>query len=419
MLLLYLLYSSIFPLFLIPSIVLGEDLDRLEGKTLKKFIIGVCHFLFLILLMIFNIFLCYNSDTIEFLLNIYNKDDESGIEDNLDKIRTKSINLGNRSINVKIKLNKNIYIIDPKIEDNYKNIERYEFKPIFLENLRSDFIYIYFGNSAIKNMFSIASWKYPIKDEIVGVLKKISEMLFIGINAYFFTILIHIKDLSDYSEMKDYYAIINSKNYKYKIFKIAGYFEYYFSETRFYLYIIFYIIINLFILKRYYYGGFSNLNYLNLAKILSILFFSIKIIFCILNIVLFVLLVFSLILVINYIDSKEYINHPILLMIIILFHGIFNLVSFIILIKGALSHPRKLCSLLMSYNEDLKSLNESKEGNEKYVFIGERGKFHSLNEIVIPGLPRFLFYTLDDNDKNNSNVIYFRNDNDNYPVSKP
>ena len=368
-------------------------------------------------MFIFNTLLDQNFNTIRFLLEIHNEDDDEGIEDNLDKIRHKSIFLGNQRINTEIKLNKGLYIINPKIENNFRDMVKYEFKPIFLENLRSDFIYMLFKNEAIKNMFSIALWKYPNKDEIVFILQEISRVIFVSLNFYVPTILLHVKDIDIYIEIKDFYSLYDPNNYKFKMYKIFEKFEYYVNETRFYINIITFIIMQIIIVKRFYFGGASNPIQLNLSKWIAILYFVIKIIYFLLSLGFIVLGIFSLVLIINYKDLKEdngeTVGLPILLFIIIILHTVINLGTIIVMFKYSLSETKKLCSLFISYKEELESLYEGKKGISNYEFIGYDKKFHTLSEIIIPGQPRFLFYALDGKDGYLDPNIIIRFDNNN------
>ena len=369
---LYTMFSFVFAIIIFIGLVLDEDSD-LEGEELKKFIIRMSHFLFFLLLFIFNTLLDQNFNTIRFLLEIHNEDDDEGIEDNLDKIRHKSIFLGNQRINTEIKLNKGLYIINPKIENNFRDMVKYEFKPIFLENLRSDFIYMLFKNEAIKNMFSIALWKYPNKDEIVYILQDLSRVIFISLNFYVLTILLHMKDIDIYIEIKDFYSLYDSNNYKFKMYKIFEKFEYYVNETRFYINIITFIIIQIIIVKRFYYGGASNPISLNFSKWIAILYFVLKIIYFLLGLGFIVLGIFSLVLIINYKDLKEdngeAVGLPILLFIIIILHTVINLGTIIVMFKYSLSEAKKLCSLFISYKEELESLYEGKKGISNYEFL--------------------------------------------------
>ena len=415
----YVLYSFVFAIGIFPDLVLfeGIDINHIKGKELEKFIIRLSHFLFTLLLLIFNFFLDQSFNTIRFLLEIHNEDDDEGIEDNLDKIRHKSVFLGNQRINSQIKLNKGLYIINPKIENNFRDIVKYEFKPIYLENKRSDFIYMLFENEAIKNMFSIALWKYPNKDEIVYILKEISKVMFTFINIYVLTILLHVKDINIYLEIKDYYSLHAPNNYKFKMYKIFENYEYYVNETRFYIYIITFIIIQLFIVKRFYYGGASNPIHLNVSKWISILFFVLKLIFFFLSLGFIVLGIFSLILIINYKDLKQGNGEdgrvPVLLFIIVIIHTVINLVTVVVMLKYSLPESKKLCSLFISYKEELTKLYEGKKGISNLEFIGYDAKMHTLSEIIIPGLPRFLFYALDGKDGNLESNIVIRFDNNN------
>ena len=424
LLLIYTIFSFMFAIIIFKGLVVPEDLynSDLDEKESKEFLRSISHFLFVFLLLIFNFFLDQNFNTIRFLLEIHNEDDDEGKEDNLDKIRTKSVFLKNHRINAQIKINKGLYIINPKMEDNFRDMVKYEFKPVFLENLRSDFIYMLFKNEAIKNMFSMAQWKYPNKDEIVYILKDISQVIFVSLNFYLLTILLHVKNIDIYLEIKNFYSIYDPNNYKYKMYKIFEKYEYYVNETRFYIYIITFIIIQIFIVKRFFYGGASNPIHLNLSKWIAIIFFVIKIIYFLLSLGYIVLGIFSLILIINYKDlqkenGEEDVGVPILLFILIIIHTVINLGTIIVMFKYSLGLSKKLCSLFISYKEELTELYEGKNGFSNLEFIGSDAKFHTLSEIIIPGLPRYLFYALDGNDGHLENTIIIRFDNNNNEVN--
>ena len=171
------------------------------------------------------------------------------------------------------------------------------------------------------------------------------------------------------------------------------------------------------IVKRFYFGGASNPIRLNLSKWMAILYFVIKIIYFLLSLGFIVLGIFSLVLIINYKDLKEdngeAVGLPILLFIIIILHTVINLGTIIVMLKYSLSEAKKLCSLFISYKEELESLYEGKKGISNYEFIEYDTKFHTLSEIILPGQPRFLFYALDGKDGylDPNIIIHFDNNN--------
>ena len=83
------------------------------------------------------------------------------------------------------------------------------------------------------------------------------------------------------------------------------------------------------------------------------------------------------------------------------------------MLKYSLPESKKLCSLFISYKEELTKLYEGKKGISNLEFIGYDAKIHNLREIIIPGLPRFLFYALDGKDGNLESNILIRFDNNN------
>ena len=113
---------------------------------------GSIHSIILFILIIFNCLMTNISDTTEFLLEMYNEDDDKNLENNKDKIKTKSISIKNVNINTQIKLNKCLYL-----KDLGKDGKTFVFKQILLENIKDDFIYINTENSGVQNMLSISN----------------------------------------------------------------------------------------------------------------------------------------------------------------------------------------------------------------------------------------------------------------------
>ena len=141
---------------------------------------GVIHNIIILLLTIFTYLLTSVDKTIFLYLEIYNEDDDNNennnnnINNNIvntnnniiiqnpvinqirDKIKRKEITLGNQTVTTQIKLNKSIFIKDIQPEK-----ETIEFRPILLESLRTDFIYIKLSNKGIYNMLTFTNWRYP------------------------------------------------------------------------------------------------------------------------------------------------------------------------------------------------------------------------------------------------------------------
>lgn len=94
----------------------------------------------------------------------------------MDKIKSKSIFIGNQNIDIKINLNKCLYLKDLKEDE-----KSYEFRQILLENVRNDYLYINIENAFIGNMLSIADWKYPNMDPMINQLKQFAFLIFISL----------------------------------------------------------------------------------------------------------------------------------------------------------------------------------------------------------------------------------------------
>lgn len=415
------IYAFIYSIIVLnfnPSFFLNNNIYKNEEKSLNqnKYVKGVIHIIILLMLMIFNCLLTSTDNTIFFLLEMYNEeDDNNNLQKNMDKIKTKSIFIGNQDINIQINLNKCLYLKDLSAEG-----KTCEFRQILLENVRNDFIYINVENKSIQNMLSISNWKYPNMDPMINYLKPLARLIFISMIITYIPTLFHIKDQNAYQKLTKYFNNNQPEKIKFiSIFKIVGNFENGITISRFYVYIIILVGLLLFILKRIYFGGFSRLLYINLSFVLSILLFLINIIYLILTICLSVFLILSDITVINYLKTmgkgdKEIIS----LLSIFIIHTSLNVSFWGEMVKPSLTQSKELFSYINDIKKDLLKLNETNElGKTEFQYNGLDSNPHKLTEVIIPGHPRYIYYSLNNidninnnaNNNDNNNVLYLNN----------
>ena len=190
------------------------------------------------------------------------------------------------------------------------------------------------------------------------------------------------------------------------------------TESRFVLYLISLIVLLLVMLKRIYFGGFSKYLFLMISLICSFVFIFINFIYLIFTIVLIFLTIFTLSAYYNiYNNSKEDLFQAKLFLQFFL-----NIAIFGILIKIFIDSI-KLANFLNQIRKEIYNINnnitpekqEIKIGFE-YTGLGEIDKLHYLNELLIEGHPRSLYYQLNKETNpvtKNSKILNINNDNSN------
>ena len=215
-----------------------------------------------------------------------------------------------------------------------------------------------------------------------------------------------MKDQPAYEAMRELFKIAKpEKVYFIPIFKIIGSFEKAISISRFYVFVIILVVLELFILKRYFYGGVSSYGLLTLFYALSIICFIITIIFLILSICIMVLSFLSLITVVDYRKQDIYDKDIKMLLYIFLVQIALNSSFFGELVKPILSRWMSLYTYFGLCRSEMKKLYDSEtQVKTEYEFIGLDNKTHKLTEVNIEkGFPRYLFYSLNNEGINNIN----------------
>ena len=400
-LLIYLLVYSAITLLFNPGYFLTNSsiYDSKEDDWSDQWTRAVIHLGIILVLMIFNGIINGSDQVLFFLLEMWNEDEDNEIDNRMDKIKTKSISMADKNINIQINLNKALYL--KGVTD-----KNYEFRQILLENIKKDYLYIDVENESISNMLSISGWKYPNMDPVINYLKPITSLIFYSVFIIYLPTIFHIKDQPAYEAMKELFKIAKPEKVHFiPIFKIIGSLEKPISISRFYIFVIILVVLELFILKRYFYGGVSSYGLLTLFYALSIICFIITIIFLILSICIIVLSFLSLITVVDYRKQDIYDKDIKMLLYIFLVQIALNSSFFGELVKPILSGWMSLYTYFGLCRSEMKKLYDSEtQGKTEYEFIGLDNNTHKLTEVNIEkGFPRYLFYSLNNEGINNIN----------------
>lgn len=342
-----------------------------------------------------------------------------------DKIKRTSLFLEGKNIDIQIKADKNLYLQ----EINTNSVET--FKQVLLENITNDFIYIRLKNESIKNMLSITDWEYPKLDQLYIFLNNSYIFTFVALFFFIPSLFFQTNDYHIYFQIKDdlskgVYSDIPYIN----IFNYYGNFQKGVAESRFYLYLIAIIILYIFIIKRAIYRSLNNSNFILIAYFLSILFMLLNAIYIILNIILIVFSILSLITEEKYSDkyNENYNIKPNDDMLSIVF-WIEIIINFFFL--GDFCKLYRVSVALLSYVSMIKNkapdLDKKKSTQEvelnEIQYFGLDLNLHTLYEYQIEGYPRYLYYSLKnqnlinnkkliENDKNNGNMDIMNSKNE-------
>ena len=170
------------------------------------------------------------------------------------------------TVNMEIKSNKNLYLK----ENNSKKC--FKFKQVLLKNIDNNFIYIKMENKSIINILSLTDFQYPYLNEIFDKLSNFAYTISVMLVILFICLKININQFNEYITLRENIKItfpdLNFKN----IFIFYGNFENNLVKSGLSLYLITLVIILLFILKRFYFGGFSKPLFIDISFILCIIF---------------------------------------------------------------------------------------------------------------------------------------------------
>lgn len=403
----YLIPYTIIVLSCFPNSFTGDpnaELTYLEKNwnSRKTLLILNAHFKFII--WIFDIVPTSSSILVVLFLNM--KFDENNNQNEITKTKTLVIN--NKSLKAEIKINQNLYL--SRADQNNKF---YKFKKIKIDGVTSGFFYIQLNNKALTDQLSLTDWEEYLKlKELFLKLKKIAlhiyGVLFVSIPL----LKMHLNNEYNYLSLINTYtasSLLLEQLYKPKfcsIFSSYGGFELGIVNSRFALYVIalFFILISM--LKRAFYGGYTNYISSLIGFFASIIFLFQNIVYTILN---FLMVLFSILSVVCYYDmeGKGLIKDTMIQVKLFIQIGL-NFIIFSICMR-ILIDSIQLTSILNQIRIEIKNLNdgtpsEDQENIERFQYTGLDGQQHILNVFFIEGHPKYVYYTLNE-DINNINTI--------------
>ena len=227
---------------------------------------------------------------------------------------------------------------------------------------------------------------------LLQILKKYVQQI---ANIFFITHILFYKNKSWYKEILNDIKI-NKINIKYKsMYLIYANYELILTEILLYFYVIFFILIILLSGKRVIFGGFKNMFSLYISYYVSFICFLSNIISFILSLLIIFLTIFPIMADIAYIKNNKNLN----IIIFMAFLGkklyLFFLYLSIIICSPIIWKSYSLFKLIKEIRSDYNLLGNN-DNDLSYKFIGLDLNVHNLNEYIINGYPRALFYLLDE-----------------------
>ena len=381
------------------KLFVDSSVEELENLWNKKKILPIVNSILILIIFFLNIKHTKIKLMIINYLNLnYDDNEEDENNENIENNEKEtSIILKDNKYNVKIKLNKIMYLKEIGTGKIYK------FKKILIENITNNFIYIKLGNNIITEIISLADWQYPDLNEyflsICSLGKYIYAILFILIFYFKFQIVdeinyyFHIYSDSVNRGMK--YVLNKEKISVYdKIFIFYGGFQKGSSIGRFIFNIFYIIILFSIMLERMFFGRFINKKY-SLIEFIFFLYFSIQyssvIILSFLDILFTIFSIFSYYMSYihlddNMIPAELFISIPI--NIIILGLSIKILVENI---KFTLN-SRNFGEQLIKFKNGENNEQENQVYQSEFKYIDLDGNILSLTEFQNENLQRNLYY---------------------------
>ena len=362
----------------------------------KRFIIQVINIILKLFIMIFNSKISTHINT---LIIIYlNLDKNKKYEKNT------SVVINNNTYSVKIISNEILYLKEMNLGAIYK------FKQISIANITNGYVYVKLGHNSITDQISLSEWHYPDLNYIFSQIATLCELIYIilFISIPLFKCL--IKEELNYKLYIYSNKIIQEQKYNINkpkfndIFVYYGDFENGVIKSRFYLYIISILFLLLSMLKRMLFGGFSSLILSTISFIISLIFVALNISYIILGFLMVLFEIFSIICFFQ-IELKDGIFKIKLFIQIILNTTIF-FINIIVLV-----YSFKLSINLKDLRKELIKFNKVEEIGEnnipsnlkEFEYITIEGNICHLKEVRNDKLQRYLYYSLDNDDKRNAN----------------
>ena len=343
----------------------------------------------------------------EIIIYLSMRFEEEGIAK--EKIKSKSIYINNQKLNIDVRANQILYLKEKETKKICK------FKQIKIDGLlkdRNDFVYIRLDNKAIINILSFTDWEYPDLNEIFLKLGKIAKFLYGVLFISIALFKMHISKESNYALLVSMDKNQNNQNIDsekprfYDVFIMYGQLEKSITESRFALYIISLFFILLFMLKMIYFGGFSKYIFSLISFICSFVFILVNMIYFVLTFILILLSIFSLVGYYNIFenDNDNMIQSKLLIQLFL------NIAIFGLMIRIFIDNVYLIFSLnqirkeVYNLNNNISSENQQIRKGFQYKGLDDNTKQYYLNELIIEGHPRYLYYDLYDDINNIGNI---------------
>ena len=362
-------------------------------------------------LLLFTSFLRSPSKKIVILLLGMKYDKETS--DN--RFKKASIAMGGQIKEIEIKMNGNIYLEN----QNYRLI----FKQILIKEITNSYVYIKTNNISIEDQLSITNWDYPKIDNIIKNYDLIETYLYnIIYNSFFCAYIFFVKDDNKYDFIKD--SIKKNKiNIKFEnIYILYGDLDN-IIKSIFWIIVIYYIYILYSMGKRILFGGDKNSFCIIISFSLSFIFMLIIIIYIVLTCI---LATFSILCSYSLSEIIKKINYQNDIKIFLAIHSllstfIFNILFYLFIFSSliyiliiSIRVFRKIKEIKRNYYIINKNKFENEnEMNSEIRYLGLDLNQHILNEYIIKGYPRNLFFTFKENAYNDNITDKIKNSIDN------
>ena len=312
------------------------------------------------------------------------------------------------TVNMEIKSNKNLYLEETNSKKCYK------FKKVLLKNIENNFIYIKMENKSIINTLSLTDFQYPDLNEIFDKLSNFASTISVTLVILFICLKININQFNEYitlrENIKKTFPYLNFKN----IFIFYGNFENNLVKSGLSLYIITLVIILFFILKRFYFGGFSKPLFIDISFILCIIFIILNGIYIFLYFLSMIFGCFSFyVSFAAHTPNEKQSGWNYCIIHLLVFFTILFGISISLFVKSMrfMESVREIKKDLQKLNNDI-SLNEN-DIIKEIVYIGLDLKQHILEEYKIHNHPRNLYYKIKGDSVNNNSSVNKMLDNTN------
>ena len=372
--------------------------DPNEESWKKNNPIPVVNLIFVVIITIFHSVLLKVKKSIILYLSMRYDNDNINLKN--EKTKKKTVRINNDNVEFEIQANQVTYLERVDQKDKI-----YKFKKIKINQIANEFfIYLFINNKAIEDQISLTDWEIPIYNELFLKLSKIASyiygMLYISIPLF----KLHLSNEYNYFYTANMYSSlmmgISDNTIKrptfYGVYSIYGSFELGTANSRFALYVVALLFVLLSMGKRIIYGGYTRPIIILICFIFSAIFILENVIYAILSFLMFLFSIFSFVCFKKI--SKDNDIKDNIIQIKFIFQIFLNISIFILCITILIDNIR-LTTILNKLRKEFNHLNDGTEPEEQekiegFQYQGLDNKSHILNEIIIEGHPRYIYYNL-------------------------